>query len=143
MTRVVTTIDIERTPEDVFAFLSDLDNAPLWTVDLIEVRHNGPLHLGARGVDVRLVNKKPTEMPWEVVGFDPPHILALSYSEPLPATATFTMETIPGGTRVTCDTTLTLKGAYRLMAPLIAKEARTTDEEQFRRAKAILEGRTP
>lgn len=143
MTRVVTTIDIERIPDDVFAFLTDLGNAPLWAVDLVEVRHHGPLRLGATGVDVRTIGKKPTEMPWEVVVFDPPHTLALAYSEPLPATSTFTMEAISSGTRLTCDTTLKLKGVYRLMAPMIAKEARTTDEEQFRRAKSVLEGLSP
>lgn len=141
MTRVVTTIDIERPVEDVFGFLTDLDNLPQWAVGLLEVRHDGHVRLGAKGVEVRMVGKKKTEMPWEVIRYEPPRVVAFAYSEPLPATATFTMEPIAGGTRLTCDTELELKGIYRLMAPMIVKEARQTDAKQFAKAKATLEGR--
>lgn len=141
MNRVVTTIDIERPVEDVFGFLTDLDNLPQWAAGLLDVRHDGHLRLGAKGVDVRMVGKKKTEMPWEVIKYEPPRVVAFAYSEPLRATATFTMETIAGGTRLTCDTQLELKGIYRLTAPMITREARRTDATQFAKAKAILERR--
>jgi uncharacterized protein YndB with AHSA1/START domain len=139
VTRVVSSIDIERPPSDVFGFLADLDNLPLWAVGLIEVRHDGRLRLGSTGVDVRMIGRRRTEMPWEVVELAPPHALAVSYREPLPALARFSIDPTATGTRLTCDTTFALKGAYRLMAPLIAKEARRTDAEQFRKVKKILE----
>jgi hypothetical protein len=42
---------------------------------------------------------------------------------------------------MTCDSTLQLVGRYRLLGPLIAREARQTDAQQFHKAKEILESR--
>lgn len=138
---VVTTIDIDVPVEDVFAFMTDLDNAPLWSVGLVEVRHNGPLAEGATGTDVRVMGGKQVEMPWRITSFDRPSVVAMAYQKPFPMTAEFTFEPTGAGTRMTCTTTLRPTGAYRLLGPAIAREARKTDEEQFAKAKHLLESR--
>jgi uncharacterized protein YndB with AHSA1/START domain len=139
MPRVLTTIEIDRPVDEVFGFLTDLSNAPLWTVDLLEVRHAGPLAIGARGTDVRRMSGKQVEMPWEVTRLDPPNTVQFTYGPPFPAIATFTLEPTPAGSRLTCDTTLELQGVYRLLAPLVVWEARRVDARQFRNAKELLE----
>jgi uncharacterized protein YndB with AHSA1/START domain len=139
MSQITTAIEIDRPVEEVFAFITDLGNAHLWAVDLVEVRHNGPLARGSRGTDVRRIGRKEVELPWEVTRHDPPRVLDLIYGDPFPATAAFTFEPTSRGTRMSCDTTLRLRGIHRLMAPLAARQARKTDAEQFRRAKDMLE----
>jgi uncharacterized protein YndB with AHSA1/START domain len=142
MRPITTTIEIHRPVDEVFSFLTDLDNAKLWTVDLVSVRAAGPLGAGVHGTDVRVMGRKQVEMPWQVTRYEPPHAIAFTYGDPFPATATFTCEATEGGTRLTCDTTLRLKGLHRWLGPLIAREARKTDAVQFRKAKTVLEGGT-
>lgn len=141
MQRIVTTVEIDRPLEEVFGFLTDLNNAPLWTVDLIEVRHAGLLRAGTDGIDVRKMGGKQVEMPWTVTRYEPPRAVQFTYGDPFPLTATFRLEPTPAGTRLTCDTNLRLRGFYRLLAPLIAWEARRVDAQQFQKAKQLLEGR--
>jgi uncharacterized protein YndB with AHSA1/START domain len=141
MQRIVTTIEIHRPVDEVFDFLTDLDNAPLWAVNLVEVRHDGPLGPGARGTDVRTMGRKQAEMPWEITRYEPPNVVEFTYGKPFPATATFRFDATAHGTRMTCDTTLHLVGLYRLLKPAIAREARRTDAQQFQNAKELLEAR--
>jgi uncharacterized protein YndB with AHSA1/START domain len=142
MQRILTTIEINRPVEEVFGFLTNLDNAPRWTVGLVEVRVDGRLRLGTRGTDVRTMGRKQVEMPWEVTRYEPPEVVEFTYGKPLPATATFTFERTAQGTRMTCDTTVRPTGLYRLISPLIAREGRKTDALQFRKAKKLMEARS-
>jgi hypothetical protein len=75
-----------------------------------------------------------------VTRYEPPRLVEFAYGDPFPATASFRFDPTPNGTRMTCETTLHLKGIYRLLAPVAIREARRTDAEQFQNAKALLEG---
>ncbi len=139
MKPIVTTTVINRPIDEVFDYLTDLDNAPSWSVDLVEVHYDGALREGATGVDVRRLGGKLVEMPWTVTAFARPRTVVLAYTRPLAATATFLLESAEGGTRLTCRTQLAPRGAWRLLAPVIAREARRTDATQFAHVKRILE----
>lgn len=139
MVESVTSVDIARPIAEVFEYLVNIDNALEWTTELVSVQHDGPIQLGATGVDVRTMGNKEIEMPWEVTAFEPPHRALFEYTEPFPAKADFIFEEVDGGTRVTCKTTLQPTGLWRLMSPLMAREAHKTDEAQFQKAKRILE----
>lgn len=142
MKPIVTSVEIDHPIDEVFTYLSDLDNAPEWSAGLVEVRHDGDLRPGATGTDVRTMGRKQVDMPWTVTLFDPPRHMVFTYGGPFPATAAFILEeTQTSGTRLTCRTDMRLPGLYRLVGPLISREARKVDEIQFARAKAILESR--
>lgn len=67
MPKVTTSVEINRPIDEVFGYMSNLDNLE-WTIGLIEVSHDGPLRAGARGADVRLMGGWEVTMPWTVAG---------------------------------------------------------------------------
>jgi uncharacterized protein YndB with AHSA1/START domain len=141
MTRIVTSVDIERPITDVWNYLTDLHNAKDWSSEVIETEYSGPLQLGATGVDTRKSGKKEVEWEWVVTAYEPPNLLALTYGPPLNAVANFTFENLEADrTRVSCVTDIKPSGWWRLMTPMIAAEGRKADETQFAKVKAILEG---
>jgi uncharacterized protein YndB with AHSA1/START domain len=139
---VNTTLEIDRPIEEVFEFLSNVDNAPEWSLEIVEVSHDGPIELGATGRDVRIMGKKQVTMPWTVTEFERPFRVVFEYTEPFPITAAFLFDaTDSQKTNVTCLTTMKPTGFWRLLSPMMAREGAKTDEAQFAKAKRILEGR--
>jgi uncharacterized protein YndB with AHSA1/START domain len=142
MPSISTTVEINRPIEEVFEYLTNLDNAPEWSVELVEVTHDGPFRLGATGTDVRMMGKNQVSMPWTVTEFSPPHRMVLAYTEPFPINAAFLFaSTASGGTQVTCNTEMEPKGRWRLLSPMMAREGAKTDRTQFEKVKEILESR--
>lgn len=141
MPRVETTVEIARPQEEVFAYLSDLRNAMEWTVELVDVSYDGVLALGTKGTDTRKMGGRELVMPWEVTAFRPPHRVVFEYGPPFPATADFSFRATGAGTLVTCAVDLRPRGLWRLLAPLMAREAKKTDKAQFEKVKRILEER--
>jgi uncharacterized protein YndB with AHSA1/START domain len=141
MPNVTTTLEIERPIDEVFDYLTNVDNAPQWTVGLVEVSHDGPIRLGGTGSDLRIMGKKQVVMPWKVTVFEPPYRALFEYSEPFPMSADFVMEQTATGTRVACAMTMKPTGWWRLLAPLMAREGAKTDRAQFEKVKRILESR--
>jgi uncharacterized protein YndB with AHSA1/START domain len=141
MARIVTSVEIARPVATVWDYLTDLHNAMDWSTEVVDTVYSGPLRLGATGVDTRRWGKKEVTWNWEVTGFDPPHLLELSYGRPLNAVANFSFEaTSTDTTRVSCSTDLKPSGWWRVLTPVIAAEGRKADQTQFEKVKAILEG---
>ena len=141
MPRIETEIEVKCRPEEAFDYLTDLRNAPEWSTEVVDVRYDGELARGTTGKDVRKMGRKQIVMPWTVTEFEHARRLVLEYGQPFPATADFSFAATKTGTVVKCETDLRLRGWWRLLGPIIAKEARKADEIQFDKAKAILEAR--
>ena len=64
-----------RRPEDVFAYLDQLDRYVEWQETLISTRveTEGPKRVGSRGVDRRRAPGGPRDIPFEVTEHDPAH----------------------------------------------------------------------
>jgi len=141
MPRIKTSLEILRTQQETFDYLTDLRNAPEWSTEVVDVTYDGELGEGTTGKDVRKMGRKEMVMPWEVTTYDAPRRIVFEYGPPFPATADFSFEATARGTLVTCYTDLRPRGWWRLLAPIMAKEARKADEVQFAKVKAILESR--
>ncbi|MGH3119363.1 MAG: SRPBCC family protein [Gaiellales bacterium] len=139
MPRIKTSLEIRRSQQETFDYLTDLRNAPEWSTEVVDVTYDGDLREGTTGKDVRRMGRKEIVMPWTVTAYDAPRRIVFEYGAPFPATADFSFEPTAHGTLVTCDTDLRPRGLWRLLAPLMAKEARKADEVQFAKVKAILE----
>lgn len=65
-------VEINRSPEDVFAYLDKLDRYVEWQENLISTRveTEGPTQVGSRGVDRRRVPGGPRDIPFEVTQHD-------------------------------------------------------------------------
>lgn len=141
MVHISTSVVIRRSREETFDYLTDIRNAKEWSVELVDVAYDGDLRQGSTGVDTRQVGRKQTSMPWVVTAYERPERIVFEYGGQFPATADFDFHAEDGGTRVTCNTDLRLRGVWRLLAPVFAAEAGKVDRAQFDRVKAILESR--
>jgi len=141
MARIRTEVHIDRSQEEVFAYMTDLHNALEWATELVDVTYDGELARGTTGEDIRRMGRKELRMPWKVTAFEPPHEVTFEYGPPFPATARFTVERSGRGSVLRCVTELRPRGLWRLLAPAMAIEARKTDRVQFEKVKDILESR--
>jgi uncharacterized protein YndB with AHSA1/START domain len=141
MARIETSVVIKRPQQDVFEYLTDLRNAKEWSPEVVDVSYDGELSEGSRGADTRRMGRKEIVMPWRVTSFEPPSQIVLDYERPFPITARFSFTASASGTRVTCETDLHPKGWWRLLMPMMVREARKADEIQFQKVKTILEAR--
>ena len=104
--------------------------------------YNGDLTEGSTGVDTRRMGRKEVVMPWIVTAYERPERIVFEYGRPFPATAEFSFRAHEGGTLVTCDTELRPRGLWRMLAPVMAAEAKKVDAVQFQKVKEILEARS-
>ena len=141
MKRIDTSLEIKRPTTDVFDYLTDLRNAKEWNTEVVDVRYDGELRAGATGVDRRRMGRKEIEMPWTITAFERPRRMVIDYAKPFPATAEFSFSPTSSGTLVRCLTELRPRGLWRLLTPLIAREAKSADRAQFAKVKVILESR--
>ena len=77
--RITESIRIDRSPEDVWAVVSDLDTHTAWRPALVEFRQvsEGPLEVGTRIREVLRVGKREVEIEDVVTAHEPPRLLAL------------------------------------------------------------------
>ena len=141
MARIETSVVIDSRQEDVFEYLTDLRNAKEWSTEVVDVTYDGELAEGSTGADTRKMRRKEIVMPWRISSFDPPSQLVIEYERPFPITARFSFAPSAGGTRVTCATDLRPRGLWKLLAPLMVREAGKADQVQFEKVKTILEAR--
>lgn len=75
MARYRTSLIIKRPLADTFAFFSDFRNAPTWDPQTRTARKDteGDIGLGTRFILVGGALGMNFELPYEIVGFDPPH----------------------------------------------------------------------
>ena len=66
-------LEIERPPEDVYAFLADPENLPKWQNEVLEVRREGE----TRFTEVRTFVGRRVESTIDVTSAEPPRELAL------------------------------------------------------------------
>jgi uncharacterized protein YndB with AHSA1/START domain len=137
--QVETSVEIARPQEEVFAYLTDLENAKEWSTEFVDVTYDGELGQGTTGADIRRMGRKEVVMPWTITAFDPPSRVVFEYTAPFPVTAHFSFKPTGSGTLVTCSMDLRPRGFWRLLGPLLAREGKKTDRAQFEQVKRILE----
>jgi carbon monoxide dehydrogenase subunit G len=134
------TIEIARPPDDVFAFLAELDNLPRWQPSV--VRTDGGLGPGEAFSETRAFMGKRIESRLEVVVYEPGRELTLRVVEgPVPLTVRHVLEPAGEGTRLTLAGEGEPGGLFRLAAPLAERAAKRQAGEDLRRLKALLESR--
>ena len=145
MTEITTKVQIDRPRSEVFAYLTDLRNAPEWSTELLRRTFDGDeVELGTTGVDELRAFGRVLVTPWEVTEYLPPESMIIEFGGALSATSRFSFEEADSGasTVMTCLTDLHLRGRIlRMFTPFVAMDARRADEAQFRRAKEIIESR--
>jgi uncharacterized protein YndB with AHSA1/START domain len=138
-------VEIARSPEEVFAYLSELDRHGEWQEGIVssKIVTPGPTGLGTRVTDTRKMGGQEREVTYEVVAFDPPHRVEFKVTDgPVRPHGVLRVEPLDGGTRarVTLELDFEGHGAGRMLLPLVKREARKQVPQDQARLKARLEG---
>ena len=147
MPRYQTTLKVDRTPAQVFDVIGThvFDNHPRWETEVVEIRPvtPGPVRLGSTAVMVREERGKRSEVPYEVIAFEPDQLIGFQHDTPQMGFG-LRFELAPashGGTDLTIDVNMTPHGALRLMTPMFAIGMRPRTKRIGAAMVALVEGR--
>ena len=148
MPPVVSTIEIDRPPEDVFAYATDLVRFGEWQKDVVrlELHGGGPLGLGSRFTTTRQLGGVEYKTTQEVTEFSPPsRFAAASVGGPLRAIGTITIEPLDGGARSRFTSTLDFegRGLGRLVPDGVRRMAAKRAPRSYQNLKELLERGAP
>src|SRR5215204_2360026 len=131
---------IESPPEEVFAYVSDLQNIPEWGALSGEMRKEieGPPEVGARyTADLTFLGRRLV-IPYEVSAYEPPRLFVFgSLGGPLHDKYTYTFEEAEGGTRFSMAIEMQPDGFFRVTGPLLEE---MTQRYYFRKELKTLKG---
>jgi carbon monoxide dehydrogenase subunit G len=132
--RAELTIQIARTPEDVFAYLTDVSHVPDWQAGV----KSAELH-GDRIEESRTLFGREIHTTLEIVEQEPPRLFTLrALDSPVPFTVRHELEPSDGGgTWLTVTAEGDVPG---FAAGLLARRAEKQFRKDFDRLKQILEG---
>ena len=143
---VRTEIEIDRPPEVVAAYATDLDNATAWyeNIESVEWKSPPPLAVGSRIAFVARFLGRRLEYTYEVREHVPGERLVMSTADgPFAMETTYSWERAARGTRMTLRNRGQPAGFSRFAAPLLARATRRANRKDLERLKSILEDSEP
>jgi uncharacterized protein YndB with AHSA1/START domain len=145
MPPIVSSIDIARPPDEVFAYATDPTRFAEWQRDVVRVRvdGDGPAGVGTRFTTTRRVGGTERTMTQEVTERNAPRSWAArGVDGPIRPSATVTVEPLEGGTRSRVTFALDFEGhgIGRPLLPAVRRQTRRAAPVSYRNLKARLEG---
>jgi uncharacterized protein YndB with AHSA1/START domain len=145
MAPIVSSIEIARPPEEVFAYATDPARFGEWQDDVVGVRveGGGPPGVGSRFTTVRRVGGAERTMTQEITEASAPRRWAArAVDGPVRPNATVTVEPLGdgAGSRVTFSLDFEGHGIGRPLLPMIRRQAVKQAPRSYRKLKERLEG---
>lgn len=143
MIHIEESIIIRRPIEEVFAFVSETGNLPLWQSDLLEARHtpDGPVQLGTKLFLVRAFMGHKLESTADVVEYEPPTRYAYNTTSGPAVTGVNICQATTEGTIFTTVFDMQAGGLFSLADPLVARRIQRSVEGGLANLKDLLESR--
>lgn len=135
-------VHVSRPPDEVFAFVADARNRPLWdeSVDTEELTSPEPIGVGSTVRTQMRSMGRDYVLTWEIVEHDPPRRQTIeSTSGPFATTLAYRLSAQDGGTLVDFSVEGRPTGMLRLLQPLIARNTEKNLDRSFPRLKQVLE----
>jgi hypothetical protein len=144
MSAIIESIEIARKPEDVFAYLDQLERHSEWQEDIVkaEVKGDGPVGVGTRGVETRKMGNREMLVEYEITEHEPPRLSSFKgLNGPIRVVGTVTVDPVDDGkgSRVTINLDFEGKGMGKLMVGMARKQARKQIPVNQKKLKEILE----
>ena len=142
MAPIATSVEIARSPEDVFAYIADFPRHPEWQEGLVSVtvETQGPSRVGTRVVHRRKLGPQTVATTSEVTAYDPPHVLGFrGIDGPIRAEGSQRVEPAGDRSRVLFEMELKGHGLGKLMLPMARKQAARQVAASHEKLKRILE----
>jgi uncharacterized membrane protein len=138
-------IEINRRPEDVFAYLDDVKRHGEWQDQIVDVQRqdDGPLRVGSRVKETRRVPGGDRSMTYEVIEHDPPRQSSFRVLDgPVRAVGTVSVEPVDDGSRSRLTISVDFSGhglAGKVLLPVAKSQARKQIPKDQARLKELLE----
>jgi hypothetical protein len=133
---------VARPPRDVFDFITASENASkiVQSVTSLVKLTDGPVRVGTRYRETRLMNGKEQQAELEIVEFEPTQKYAMqNVTEGIETVYQYNLQPERDGTRIDLVCELKAKGIKKLMLPLVATILKKEDGDHLQRVKKILE----
>ena len=138
------TIEIARSPDEVFAYLEQLSRHGEWQpmIERVRIDTEGPTRVGTRVTEWRKVPGGTREFQYEITEHEPPRRSAFrTLNGPIRPVGRITVEPVGGSTRYSMELDFEGHGVGKLIVPLVRRDARRRLPEDLRRFKDKLEAR--
>jgi uncharacterized membrane protein len=143
MAAIVETVEIAKSPQEVFAYLDALTRHGEWQTQIenVELLTEGPTRVGTRAVDTRRVPGGRQKITYEITEHDPPRRAAFrGLDGPVRPVGSVTVEGLDDGRRSRVTLDLVGHGLMgMLVAPLARRDARKRVPDDQARLKERLE----
>jgi len=144
MAKIVNTIEIAKSQQDVFAYIDQLERHGEWQTSIISVTRDteGPTRVGTRATDLRKVPGGKQSVTYEITEHDPPRRASFRGTNgPVRPVGSVTVEPAgEGRSRVTLELELQGHGLLgMLVAPLARSQARREVPQDQQRLRERLE----
>jgi uncharacterized membrane protein len=142
MATLTANVVINQPIEDVFTFVTDVNNAAKWQSGIIEAKatSNGPIGVGTTYQYVVQVLGRKIETEGEVTAYEPPKRYAWKSTKgPFPLSGGTTFEATPEGVRVVDTVEAEPGGFFKLAEPLMIKQQQSQMEKDLAKLKQLLE----
>jgi uncharacterized protein YndB with AHSA1/START domain len=133
---------IARPPKEVFDFITASENAPkiVNSVKSMVKLTEGPVRVGTRYLETRLMHGKEQQAELEIVEFEPARKYAMqNVTEGIEVVYRYNLQPERDGTRIDLVCELKAKGIKKLMLPLVASILKKEDGDHLQRVKKVLE----
>jgi uncharacterized protein YndB with AHSA1/START domain len=147
MIRIETSTQIDRPRDEVFDFLTDIDNLPKWQTGVIQSKRQseGPVRVGFQFEEAAKVGPWKLHTVCTVTELKPNQRFAFvaKSSGPLDYEGYFDLQPVAGGTRLTLSGGARLKRLWRLLQPVLAGDLRKESRTELATMKLLLEAAQP
>ena len=143
MAAIESSIVIDRAIEDVFAFVSDIENEPKWQSGILEAALTSPrpLGVGTTSREVRSLMGRAAETAYRITEFEVNKRCAFeSTSGPIPVHGAYTFESVEGGTKVGLLLDPEVGGSLKFLGPMVINMGQRQIDIDFGHLKDLLEG---
>ena len=149
MAPIVHSVEISRSPEDVFAYLTDLSRFTEWQEQVVSARplDDGPMKVGSKASLTRRMGKREQTFTTELTEWNPPGSYAFrGIDGPVRPIGKGTLEPVGDGqrTRFTFSIDFEGHGIGKLLVPLVVKrQAKSEIVKSHAALKEQLESGSP
>jgi uncharacterized membrane protein len=142
MVTVKMNVIINRSIEEVFSFVSDVDKIPLWAGPVTEAKltSEGPVGVGSTSTKVQHILGRKMDADYEVTEYEKNRKFSeKTTSGPLDIESRITLEAANGGTKVNVEAEIETGGFFKIAEPVFANVIKRQVNTDFENLKDMLE----
>lgn len=146
MITLAAAVMIDRSADEVFGFLANLDNLTVWQDNVIDVQVTtpGPIRVGTEYVQTLKMGPTTIEGRCRITQLDPGQLFGFNLaSKVLDCTGELRLDPVPGGTRLTSTGSGQLHGVWRVMTPVFQAQVKREAQVEVNRIKTAVESGAP